>query len=68
VLTSPASPATIFVDGVPRNEYGMWTWLPTGSHEVCYGFVGGLFSPICETVTLAAGVQTTVTGTYIADP
>jgi hypothetical protein len=68
VLTSPASPATIFVDGVPRNEYGMWTWLPTGSHEVCYGFVGGLFSPICETVNLTAGVQTTVTGTYIADP
>ena len=68
VLTSPASPATIFVDGMPRNEYGMWTWLPTGSHEVCYGFVGGLFSPICETVNLTAGVQTTVTGTYIADP
>ena len=71
VTTSPAIPgngATVFVDGVPRNDFGNWTWYPTGSHEVCYGFVDGLFSPICQTVTLTAGNQTTVSGTYVTDP
>ncbi len=71
VTTSPAIPgngATVFVDGVPRNDFGNWTWYPTGSHEVCYGFVDGLFSPICQTVNLTAGNQTTVSGTYVTDP
>ncbi len=71
VTTTPAIPgngATVFVDGVPRNDFGNWTWYPTGSHEVCYGFVDGLFAPICQTVTLTAGNQTTVNGTYVTDP
>lgn len=64
VLTSPAEPASIAVDGVPRNNWGMWTDLPVGSHTVCFGAVPGTLVPPCQAVTLHAGVLTTITGTY----
>jgi probable HAF family extracellular repeat protein len=64
VLTSPAEPAGITVDGVPRNNWGMWTDLPVGSHRVCFGPVAGFVAPACQLVTLSAGMLTTVTGTY----
>jgi hypothetical protein len=64
VVTSPAVPGTITVDGTPRNDWGLWTWLPTGSHTVCFGAVSGYTTPSCQTVTLSAGVQTSVTGAY----
>jgi hypothetical protein len=64
VLTSPAVAATISVDGTPRNAWGVWTDLPTGSHQVCFGPVAGYTAPACQDITLSAGVQTDVTGTY----
>ena len=67
VMTSPALPGTITVDGIPRNDYGMWTDLPVGSHNVCFGPVAGFNPPACQTATLTAGNLTTVTGTYVAN-
>jgi hypothetical protein len=65
VITSPAVAATIFVDGLPRNDWGDWTDYPTGSHMVCFGPAAGLANtPTCQTVTVNAGVETDVTGTY----
>lgn len=64
VLTSPGVSATISVDGVPRNDWGVWTDLAVGSHEVCFGEVDGLTAPPCVTRTLVAGELTTVTGAY----
>ena len=64
VQTSPARPGTISVDGIPRDTWGMWTDLPAGSHQVCFGLVAGSTAPACQTVNLVAGAQTTVTGTY----
>ena len=63
-MTSPAVAGTIFVDGLPRNDWGLWTWLPTGSHQVCFGAVSGYTAPACQNVTLTAGNQTTITGAY----
>jgi hypothetical protein len=68
VLTEPPLPATISVDGVPRNDWGMWTDLPAGSHEVCFGPVQGFTPPACQTVTLTPGALSTVTGTFAAAP
>ena len=68
VVTSPAVPATISVDGVPRNDWGMWTDLDPGSYEVCFGDVADYTTPVCETVTIAAGDTAVVTGTYVANP
>jgi hypothetical protein len=65
VLTSPAVAGTVSVDGVPRNDWGMWTDLPTGSHSVCFGPVAGYTAPACQTPTVTAGALTTVTGTYL---
>jgi len=64
VLTNPALPGTISVDGIPRNDYGMWTDLPVGAHTVCFGPVAGFNPPACQNPTLTAGNLTTVTGNY----
>ena len=64
VITSPALPGTITVDGIPRNDWGMWTDLPVGMHTVCFGPVAGYNAPACQSANLTAGNLTTVTGTY----
>jgi len=68
VLTSPALWATISVDGTPRDDWGMWTDVPTGQHQVCFGAVQDFDAPSCQNVTVNAGQQTTITGTYTSDP
>ncbi|MEA2702534.1 MAG: large repetitive protein, partial [Actinomycetota bacterium] len=66
--TSPAKPGTITVDGIPRDDWGMWTDLPVGTHSVCFGPVQGFNTPACQNnVVLTAGNLTTVTGTYTAN-
>ncbi len=68
VITSPAKPGTITVDGIPRNDWGMWTDLPVGTHTVCFGPVQGFNAPACQNnVVLTAGNLTTVTGVYTAN-
>ncbi len=62
--TSPALPATISVDGTPKNDWGVYTHLPVGDHQVCYGPVPGYTTPPCRNVTLSATVVTTTVGTY----
>lgn len=65
VKTEPAGlPATIFVDGLPRDEYGLYAFFETGQHQVCWGDVVGWTAPACQTVTVAAGAQMTVSGTF----
>lgn len=64
VLTDPPVPGTIIVDGEPRNDWGMWTSLPTGLHEVCFGDVVGRTTPTCQAVTITSGTTSTVTGLY----
>jgi hypothetical protein len=65
VITSPAVAGTIWVDGNPRNDWGMWTDIATGSHTVCFGQAAGVAnSPGCQIATVSAGVETDVTGTY----
>jgi hypothetical protein len=68
VLTSPAVPATISVDGEPANAWGVWSSLPPGTYQVCYGAVAGYTTPACTSATVTAGALTTRTGTYTASP
>ena len=68
VFTDPAVPGTINVDGVPRNDWGMWTDLEPGDYQVCFGDVADYTTPACETATITAGNTTNITGTYVADP
>jgi hypothetical protein len=64
VITSPAVPGTISVDGSERNDWGVWTDVATGAHQVCFGAVAGFTTPACQDITVNAGVLTTVTGVY----
>ena len=54
----------IRVDGVPRDDWGVFPDLATGSHEVCFGAVAGYTPPPCQTVQVTAGSTTSVTGTF----
>jgi hypothetical protein len=68
VTTSPPVPSAISVDGNPSDNFGLWTDLPTGTHQICFGAVTGYTPPSCQTVTLTAGTTTTLTGTFTPDP
>jgi hypothetical protein len=65
VSTSPAAAGTITVDGVPRNDWGMSTEFPIGSHRVCFGQAAGFATPpACQTATVRPGEDTVLTGIY----
>jgi len=64
VVTSPAVPGTITVNGKPANDWGVYTDMPTGSYTVCFGAVPDRTTPSCKSATVTAGVTTTVTGNY----
>jgi len=67
VQVEPAGlPAVVFVDGTPRNRYGLLSYWDPGLVEVCFGAVPDYTAPPCETVAVAGGAPTTVTGTYAA--
>ena len=62
---SPAGvPSTVFVDGVARDEYGLFAFTEVGTHNVCWGDAPGFQAPACQSVVVSAGAQTTVTGTF----
>ena len=54
------------VDGVERNDWGVWTDLPAGEYTVCFGPAPDYTPPECQTATVAAGGTTEITGTYTA--
>ena len=64
VLTSPALPSTITVDGSPRNDWGMWAGISPDTYTVCFGAVKGYNTPACRNVVVTAGGTTTTTGTF----
>lgn len=67
VTTSPAVPAQISVDGVVRDTWSLeWLRMAPGAHTVCFARdIEGFTTPECQSVNVASGATTTVTGTYI---
>ncbi|GEM_PF-911440 len=63
VDTSPAAASTILVDLVPRDDWGMWTDIPGGDYDVCFGEANG-FTPPCQSVTVFPGSTTHITGIW----
>jgi hypothetical protein len=68
VITSPAVPSTISIDGVPSDDWGVFTDIPTGSHQVCFGLVANFTPPACQTAVVIAGATTNITGTFTSSP
>jgi len=66
VITEPALPATIFVDGIPRNDWGMWQSMPAGTYTVSFGPMPGYATPAPQSAVVASGALTTRTGVYVA--
>lgn len=68
VQTSPALPATIVVDGEAMNDWGLWTHLPEGPVDVCFGPIAGFDPPPCQVANISAAAQVDIVGTYTANP
>ncbi|MGQ0797122.1 MAG: hypothetical protein ACT4OI_04550, partial [Methanobacteriota archaeon] len=66
VTTSGAPAATVFVDGIPRNDWGMWQSMEPGLYTVEFQGMPGLVTPAAQTVSVSAGVLTTINGAYTA--
>ena len=64
ILSSPALAATLFVDNVPRDDWGMWQSMPAGSYAVSFGPVPRYTTPTPQSATVANGALSTITGTY----
>ena len=68
VTTEPAVPATIGVNGVARNDWGLWMAVPPGAYEISFGAVDGYRPPRTQTATVVAEETTHVVGEYRATP
>jgi len=68
VITDPAVPGTVSIDGVPSDAYGVWLAIAPGPHDVCFGDVPGYVAPPCQDgVVVNASATTTVTGSYLVN-
>ena len=57
-------PATVIVDGVPRDDGSISIPIGIGTHEVCFEEVTGYVTPDCQDVEVVASEETLVRGTY----
>jgi unsaturated rhamnogalacturonyl hydrolase len=67
VETSPVLPVanTIFVDGNPMNDWGLWVNLEAGEYTVSFEEMDGYLTPPPTVVSVTSGVTTHVTGDYL---
>jgi hypothetical protein len=65
VQSSASTASTIYVNDIPRDDFGDWTDYPTGTYTVCWGPAPGYaLPPPCVAATVSAGATTTVVGTF----
>lgn len=64
VISDPALPTTISVDGVPIDDWGAWTYFAPGVHKVTFGPAAGWDVPSERTVRVRSGEMTVVTGVF----
>lgn len=65
VITNPAVPSTVFVNNIPRDDWGMWQSLTPGTYRVTFGPVPGYTSPDAMTAVVTAGGSVTITGPFM---
>ena len=64
VQTSPPVAGTVYLNGQPTDDWGLYTDLPAGAYSLCFGAVPGYTAPPCQSATVTAGSTTEVTGIY----
>lgn len=67
VETSPALPATIFLDGNPMNDWSFWVSLEPGEYTVSFEDIDGYITPDPVVVTINPGEMTHVIGEYVSE-
>jgi predicted GH43/DUF377 family glycosyl hydrolase len=66
VYSDPAVQTTIFVNNLPRDDWGLnWVKLAPGQYVVHFSDVPGFATPPNQTVMVTAGQTTTVVGTFV---
>lgn len=66
VESSPALPTTVYVDGVPRDCWGLsWLRLPPGCYEVAFSDVPRFITPEPVMVEVVEGGVATVTAEFV---
>lgn len=68
VVSEPAVKTTISVDGVPRDDYGLWLYATPGQHTVSFGPVEGYDSPPDIQATVKVGEIVEVNGVFTPNP
>jgi hypothetical protein len=66
VITDPALPATVYLDGHPLNDWGAWLSLTPGQYTVSFGAVEGYSIPSDQVVIVSTGGTTVATGSYVS--
>lgn len=64
VVTTPSLDVTIYVNGIARQNYGLWNDVAPGTYTVSFGSHDGYETPAPQTVTVTAGGYVKVTGDY----
>jgi hypothetical protein len=64
VDVEPSIAVDVLVDGIGRNQFGLFMFMRAGTYEVCGTPAAGMLSPPCRNVTVAPGPVTSTTLTY----
>jgi len=67
VTTEPALPATISVNGIPRDDWGLWMPVPAGVYTISFGAQANYAPPGPLTVSVGAGLGVHAIGQYTFD-
>jgi len=68
VVCEPAVKSTVYIDGIPRNDYGVWAYVEPGAHSVSFGEVEGYDPPDPQVVDIPAGDSAIVVGAFTLNP
>jgi subtilisin family serine protease len=64
VETYPPLPVTIYIDGVPRNEWGLWVDIERGNYTITFEPYDGYPTPPPTNVSVREGRLTHIIGNY----
>jgi hypothetical protein len=64
VETYPPLPVTIFIDGIPCNEWGLWVDIEGGNYTITFEPYDGYLTPPPITVSVTYGRLTHIIGNY----
>ncbi len=64
VSVEPSLPTTIYVEGFPRGEGGLFTDVAAGTYNISFGAVDGYDVPANQTITVSSGEIVDVVGVF----